>query len=98
MKWIKKGYYFEACNLHPMRCTKVYRDGIVDGISLLDGQLKFCDIYSCGVRKIGRKRLLKLTKAIKEHGELGLFLANGYTKEGYESFIKEWRSPVTESK
>ena len=53
MKSFKVGDIYEDCSFHPCLCVGVDDQGVICGISLIDGSFpRSCDIESCSVRKL----------------------------------------------
>jgi hypothetical protein len=49
---LRPGDFYEDCAYHPCLCTGS-RDGMVEGISLVDGSFpRQCGVPQCGVRKL----------------------------------------------
>ena len=91
---IKVGDLYEDCAYLPLRCTEVeeceYGDTIL-GESLLDGTIRSCDIYHCGPRKLTEAEAQELVTLWKTGGERAVMLSRGWTEEGIDKFIAEWR-------
>ncbi len=45
---LRPGQFYENCNYHPMVCIS-NDGGDITGVSLIDGEIRCCDLYHCGV-------------------------------------------------
>lgn len=49
---LRPGQFYEDCGYHPCLCIAVEEDGEVRGISLVDGNVRACDLHHCGVKRL----------------------------------------------
>ena len=54
------GQFFESCSFHPCLCCEVDSAGVqIEGISLIDGKIHYCNIRHCGLRLLSTEEAIQ---------------------------------------
>lgn len=57
---VQVGDYYEDCGYHPLLCIESdYVKDTLTGISLVNGNIRSCSCYSCGVKKLTKEQAIQ---------------------------------------